>query len=652
MNEQERFLTSFTPLPEGVSLPERILRDYEPDSCLADKGNGARVWHLHRRSDGAAVLLKASPAGREDLEEEYRILVRLAPLLPGAVPEPLDCFLEDGTAYLLRSYLPGETLAQFRERTGECPEETCVRLGRKLCALLEILHSQDPPVIHRDIKPENILLLPDGEAALIDFGIARQYKDDQDTDTRRMGTRVTAAPEQYGYAQTDRRTDLYALGMTLIWLATGKYDREGLSDGTELSPRFRRALEKAVAFDPDDRYQSAAAFSAALAGRAPRRRAWLLVPAALLAALAVGIGAFWPRQEALPPAPTVDAPPALTQAQTVAFTSSTMEAAVRQALDQPEGDITYDQLAQIRRLAAVGENTFGAEADFAYRIGCYIDNQFQDELPLGDITDSDLSLLAHMPALEELYLCRQEIQDVSALAGLPLTTLALCENKILDFSPLGALTQLETLYLGGNPGTDYSVLSGLQRLESLTVEGSVSTGAAAVDSLGFLDGLTLRKLSLGLVVPKDGDWQPLTRQIALEELQLWDPGTDAVTAANTLTGLKTLTIGDYFAPDLTALTGLAGLEVLNLHKGGLESLEGVQSLTRLITLAVGYSAVSDLMPLVGLERLNFLLLEGLPITDFSPLAGLPALGYVVVPQAQAELVEAACPGHSFELRTL
>lgn len=657
MRDMEDFLSGFDPLPQGVSLPDRVLRDYEPDSCLARREDGY-VWRLRRRADGALFVLKSAPAGTEDLAEEFQILTRLAPLLPGAVPAPADCFQEGGTDYLLRTYLPGETLARYRERTGGCTEALCVQLGQKLCALLETLHGQTPPVIHRDIKPENILLLPGGGVGLIDFGIARQYKSGQDTDTRRMGTRATAAPEQYGFAQTDRRTDLYALGMTLLWLLTGSYDREALAGDAELSPQLRRTLEKAVAFAPEDRFQDAAAFSQALAGRPPRRRGRrLLWAAALLCALAVGAWLLWPGDsgETAPEHLTAETPPAGTPAETetpspaVEFGSASMEAAVRQALDRPAGEITRDELADIRRLAVVGETAFGPEQVFDYRIGCYIDNVYQADQPVGDITDADLALLAHMPALEELYLCRQEIRDVSALAELPLTTLALCENQILDISPLGSLTELETLYLGGNPATDYSALAGLARLRVLTVEGSVGSGVNAADSLAFLDGLTLRELGLGLTVPKDGDWQPLARQTALEKLLLWDPPAEAMAAANTLSGLKFLFLCEYNAPDLTGLSGLTGLEVLNLHKGGVKSLEGIGTMSRLLTLSVGFSGVTDLSPLVGLERLSDIYLEALPIAEFSPLLELPALRYVRVDQEQLAAAEAACPDRTFQL---
>ena len=648
MSGQDCPLPDFTPIPGGMTLPDRIASEYDAESCLRAREDGGFALRLRRRADGARFVLKALPAGAEDLESEYQILLRLAPLLPGAVPEAADCFREGGTDYLLRSFLPGETLARYRERVGTCPEAECVRLGQKLCALLGTMHSLEPPVIHRDIKPGNIILLPDGGVGLIDFGIARQYRAGQDTDTRKMGTRATAAPEQYGYAQTDCRTDLYGLGMTLIWLATGRYDREGLAGAA--SPRLRRVLERAVSFAPERRYQSAAALSAALGGS--RKRRWLPWAAVALCALALAADLTLPERQETAETPLAPSPAEVSPApEPVAFTSRSMEAAVRQALGRPEGDITYDQLAGITRLAVVGENPFGPEQTFDYRIACYIDNQYQSELPQGDVTDGDLALLAHMPNLEELYLCRQELRDVSALAGLPLTTLALCENEILDLSPLASLTELETLYLGGNPAVDYSPLAGLAQLKTLTVEGSVASGTLTVDSLAFLDGLALRKLGLGLTTVRDGDWEPLTRQIALEELLLWEPGEAAVAAAASLSSLRGLTIGDYLAPDLTALSGLTGLEVLSIHKGSVERLDGVEHLTRLITLSVGFNAVTELAPLAGLERLNYLQLEGLDIADFSPLAELPALGYVVVPQAQGPMVEAACPGHAFELHT-
>ena len=542
-------------------LPERLSLAYEAESCLSSR-EGRSVWRMRRRADGEPFVLKLSLEGTEDLAEEFQLLNRLARQLPGAVPAPVDYFREDGTDYLLRSYLPGETLEQFRRRTGGCGVKRCADIGRKLCALLETLHGLDPPIIHRDVKPENVILLPGGGVGLIDFGIARQYKPEQDRDTRHLGTRSTAAPEQYGYAQTDRRTD-------------------------------------------------AAAFSGALAGH--RRRHWLL-----LAAFALLLAALWTAGGGQ---------------RTVSFDSHSLELAVRAELDRPSGPIAYRDLEKIQRLAVVGTVPFSREEDFDYRIACYIGQDYQGDAPWGDL--ADLSLLSRMPNLRELYLCRQEIEDLSPLADLPLATLALCENRISDLSPLAGLTSLEALYLGGNPVADCGPLSGLTGLRLLNLDGTV-TGPAAPENLSFLNGLALQELSLGRTLPRDGDWSPLTVQAGLGTLSLWEPPKAALDAAASLSRLRVLKIGNITCPDLTPLSGL-------------ERLDGVEGMRRLLTLSLGKSEVADLTPLKELEHLSWLHLTEVPIGDYSLLAELPALETVLVDGDRMEAVESACPGHAFRL---
>ena len=117
MTDRENFLSGFAPLPEEITLPPSFLETYEVESCLAPPAEGRLVLRLRRKADGALAVLKAAPADREDLAEEFRILRALSPVLPGQVPDAVDCFVENGTSYLLRSYLPGKTLAQCRERS-------------------------------------------------------------------------------------------------------------------------------------------------------------------------------------------------------------------------------------------------------------------------------------------------------------------------------------------------------------------------------------------------------------------------------------------------------------------------------------------------------------------------------------------------------
>ena len=631
MSETEIFLSTFDPVPEETRLPAAILADYTPDSCLADKG-GRFVWRMRRRSDGALFVLKAAPLADRDLMEEFCILARLSPLLPEQVPAPVSYFQDEETEYLIRAYLPGVTLAQYREQEDGCSPERCIQLGQKLCALLETIHSQQPPVIHRDIKPENVLLLPSGELALIDFSIARQYKAGQDTDTRHMGTRATAAPEQYGYAQTDGRTDLYALGMTLIWLLTGGYRAEALE--SVHGPKYLRGvLETAVSFAPESRYQDAASFSSALAGHPPRQkppasrrkpRAALLLPV-LLAVLAVGAGLLW------------------RQSRTVTFSSQNLEAAVRLELDRPEGPVTYDDLAQIRHLGVVGDRVFSAGELFEYAESCYrIDGEFylvDGHSGYGDV--ADLSLLAHMPNLEELYLCRQTVRDVSALEGLPLVTLALNENQISDLSPIASLTELETLYLNKNPATNYGALAGLENLRHL------SLGGGEADSLAFLEPLGLRELVLDRLRVLDGNWRPLASQNNLDLLELHDSPAEAMEAVRSLSGLRELGLYDCALRDLTPLSGLDGLNKLVVR--GLESLEGVRALSGLRELRMSDSVLSDLSPLGGLHQLRSLQTANLPNVDFTTLPKDLVLDEIRMDEARMAEVEAAWPDHTFHI---
>lgn len=626
MNHKEDFLSGFDPLPEGITLPDRILLAYEPVSCLAHREKRS-VWKLRRRADGAPFVLKAVPVDEEDLAEEFRILNQLVPDLPGAVPYPIDHFKDGDTAYLLRSFLPGETLTQYRERAGTCSPQNCADIGRKLCALLETLHAQQPPVVHRDIKPENIILLLNGQVGLIDFGIARQHKDGQDTDTRHLGTRTTAAPEQYGYAQTDCRTDVYALGMTLIWLLTGEYDQTALNGLTGVPRRLIRTLERAAAFDPQTRFSDAAALERALRPRkAPKR-----IAAAAILCCVLGVLTLAAKNA---PAPL---PP---EEQMVEFTSQQMEEAVRLELNRPAGEITYGDLEQVEHLGIVSETPFAAQESFDYRIGTHVGGAFYKDSPTGDV--SDLSLLAYMPNLTELHLCLQDVTDLSPLKDLPLKTLALCDNPVTDLSPLADLTELETLYLAGNAAADYSVLATLEALQKLNLD------CATVNDLEFLTSLELSELSLGLTVPRDGDWSALSTQTQLENLTLWSPNRKALDALDDLPKLSRLSIGEWLYEDLSPLGELPGIRVFNAYSG-VENLNGIDGMPNLLSLSVCHAADLELDMLAGLSKLDFLDLESCGISSFAPLSKLPALTVLRVESGQRMQVEEQCPSHIFKV---
>lgn len=150
--------------------------------------------------------------------------------------------------YTIREYVEGENLAQYAKEHRFSQEEI-IRIGLQLSEVLTYLHSRKNPIVHRDIKPENIILQRDGSVSLIDFGISREYKDDQKSDTVVVGTRQYAAPEQYGFRQTDSRSDIYSLGMVFAWMLYQKTEVPDRPTG-----KLEKIIQKCTAFAPKDRY--------------------------------------------------------------------------------------------------------------------------------------------------------------------------------------------------------------------------------------------------------------------------------------------------------------------------------------------------------------------------------------------------------------
>ena len=187
------------------------------------------------------------------------------------LPALTGFFFQNHRYFLVMEYIDGSTLEELLERNGApFTERRVLGWARQLCDVLEYLHSQRPPIIFRDFKPGNIMLARNGQIKLIDFGIARFFQPTSSQDTQVLGTPGYAPPEQYGKSQTDERSDIYALGMTLFHLLTNTLSEKGfgLDDVRAINPRISpmvaRALEKATRVEPDDRYENVAAFRRAL----------------------------------------------------------------------------------------------------------------------------------------------------------------------------------------------------------------------------------------------------------------------------------------------------------------------------------------------------------------------------------------------------
>ena len=181
-----------------------------------------------------------------------------------AIPNIVDIIDVPGFFATVQEYVEGETLNEIVKTCGAQPVDLVMDWAKQLCDVLAYLHALKPPHIHRDIKPNNLILTPNGRIKIIDFGIMRTYKPAQKNDTCSLGTKGYAAPEQYGgRGQTDARTDIYGVGMTLYCLLTGLDPKEEnfvVRPLCQVNPALPKGIEyiidKCIQRNPEDRYQN------------------------------------------------------------------------------------------------------------------------------------------------------------------------------------------------------------------------------------------------------------------------------------------------------------------------------------------------------------------------------------------------------------
>lgn len=200
---------------------------------------------------------------KQGLIVETNMLKKLShPHLPSIV----DVIDYDDTFLIVMDYIEGNTLLDALKEYGAQPQDMVIEWAKQLCDVLNYLHTREPAIIYRDMKPANIMLKPDGNVMLIDFGTAREYKADADRteDTTCLGTQGYAAPEQFGgQGQTDARTDIYNLGATMYHLVTGHnpakppYEMYPIRHWDEnLSSGLEEIILKCTMRNPEDRYQN------------------------------------------------------------------------------------------------------------------------------------------------------------------------------------------------------------------------------------------------------------------------------------------------------------------------------------------------------------------------------------------------------------
>lgn len=257
MSDVSHFLQSYNSILsqqiQAIGMPQELLDTFTVESCIAQK-EGKQLYLVARKADGVRGLLRVTEnTACENAIAEANTLYYLN---HPAIPKVLGVWQQPQNSFLVREYFEGRPLSTVVQEDGPLAPEDIIGIARSIAEILRYLHAQTPPVIHRDLKPQNLILAADGSIKLIDFGIARSVRPGSDTDTVYLGTRPYAPPEQYGYAQTGPSADIYALGMVMIYLATGGTDRRDLKTRIP-SAKLRHLIEKCIAFNPASRFTDA-----------------------------------------------------------------------------------------------------------------------------------------------------------------------------------------------------------------------------------------------------------------------------------------------------------------------------------------------------------------------------------------------------------
>lgn len=631
-------------------LPEDMQEHWTVYECLKESEDSSTFLVKETATGILCVLKWGRNRQAEFLRNEMEIMKKMADRQLSGIPKAYRIFEENGKVYLVREYIEGMSLAQMVLQKGGISEAEIYRISRKICQTAEQFQNPDEPMIHRDIKPENIVVTPGDEVVFIDFGTMRSYKKDGSRDTFVVGTRGTAAPEQYGYTQTDQRTDVYAIGQTMLYMVSESYEMNQLSE-CAVSRRMKKIIEKACSFEPDKRYGDAAQLRRAVEKcQANNRKKVYKKAGAVFGLIAAGyILAIFSQDGTVienKRIETAEQSAAEEQIQAeITFREELIEEAVRKELGLSKTDkITASMLEDVRKLRIVGKEILDDEDTF-WGEGHHVDGKDSSFGSVrGNITD--LSDLAQMVNLEELALCNQKIEDISGLKELPLKKLYLSKNMITDFSVLLNLIDLDTLCIMENPAENLSVIGECTGILRLNIQGMNLT------DIDFLKNLSLDYLDMSNVEVENNIFEPLSEMKKLDTLCMCDVNEAAAEILSQMSTLKALFMwGDStILENLKPLKGMTQLETLAFTTQ-ISSLEGIEQFPSLNFLSVSFSLVKDLSPVTGAKNLQVIDISNADIKNFEPLFGHSGLTEVHCTEEQKEEIMKIDSSPDFEIYT-
>lgn len=223
---------------------------------------------MNEKANKQWAIKEVRKDGKQDIEVVKQNLIAETDILKKLshpnLPSIIDVIDADDSFLIVMDYIEGNSLSHAIKESGAQPQAYVIEWAKQLCDVLGYLHSRKPPIIYRDLKPANIMLRPNGEISLIDFGTAKEFMNDNVEETSCLGTRGYAAPEQYGgRGRTDARTDIYCLGATMYHLITGRSPAEPPYEmkpirwwNPTLSSGLEEIILKCTKANPAERYQS------------------------------------------------------------------------------------------------------------------------------------------------------------------------------------------------------------------------------------------------------------------------------------------------------------------------------------------------------------------------------------------------------------
>lgn len=629
--EEQRFWEIYS---QDVELPKELEGKISIKSCLSWREE--QQVYLVQDEQGRVMVLKTAYGKQTGfLEKEAENLKNRT---FSFVPSFLQWFAEGESAWLLREYIPGVTLWEKIEGEGPLDEKRAKEFMCRLCSMAGQLHKIDPPLIHRDLKPQNIILTEEDNLFLIDMGTVRAYREDAVYDTVFVGTRITAAPEQYGYRQTDCRTDVYALGVIFLYLLTGSMDVQKYRVLRQVPEGYRDIIEKCTRLDPKERYQSCEELKEAIMEadsgktvqkkRSSKRMRISAATVVFILLVCLG-GGIWEYKKV--------------KASPYQFHSEMIEQAVRMQLGKTDGQEIYkEELEAIESLRICGSRILGEEDIHSHYFTTHaINSEETSNETMGTIRD--ISDLAYMDNLHTLVLDKQQITDISSLEGLPLTELSLCDNPLKDLSALESVSTLTSVSLGQTKVVDLTPLCKSEQLTFLDITNSEAKKIAP------LAGLPIENLQMNMVEEED---YGLLKQFPLTKLVLhsWSTELEDVIGELDADSLKELTIYAYQHNSLEPLEGLTGLTFLDLYDSNLISLEGVENFPKLQRLVIGRTDVTDLSPLEALPEILGIDVEDAAVMDFTPIKNMKTLLNIGCDEVQLEEINKIIEEPWFETR--